>query len=93
MTEQKTGACDSLVELFHGGGLDASPGLLAGGDDLVGRQNEAVAALVPQFEGVYEWDAEDAVGPVVGSTGGGIYEKIKNVDYTPRSPIIGQQCP
>lgn len=50
-------------------GHQSQPSLLGGGDDLIGRQDEAVAAGVPQLEGVGVLDAL-VVGPVNGAPAG-----------------------
>lgn len=52
------------------------PRLLGSGDDLIGRQDEAKAASVPQLKGVGVLDAV-VVGPVHGAAAG-LVCKIKN---------------
>ena len=45
-------------------GLDGGPRLLDGGRDLLGRQQEAVLALVAQLDRVHVLDRRHAVRPV-----------------------------
>lgn len=49
---------DVLHDVFQ-----SEPGLGGGGDDLIGRQDESVAAGVPQLEGKGIFDA-NIVGPI-----------------------------
>lgn len=57
-----------FVAVIHDG-HQGQPGLLGGGEDLLGWQQEAVQAGVPQLEGVGVLDAL-VVGPVDGATAG-----------------------
>lgn len=50
-------------------GHQSQPGLLGGGDDLIGRQDEAIPSSVPQLKGVGVLDAL-VVGPVDGAPAG-----------------------
>lgn len=50
-------------------GHQGQPGLLGGGDDLIGRQDEAIPSSVPQLKGVGVLDAL-VVGPVDGAPAG-----------------------
>lgn len=47
-------------------GHESQPSLLGGGEDLIGRQDEAIATSIPQLEGVGVLDSL-VVGPVNGS--------------------------
>lgn len=53
-------------------GHQGQPSLPSGGDDLIGREEEAVAAGVPQLKGVGVLDAL-VVGPVNGVPAGLVY--------------------
>lgn len=52
----------------------SQPRLLGRGDDLIGRQDEAVAAGVPQLEGVGVFNAL-VVGPVDGAAAGLVWKQ------------------
>lgn len=56
-------------------GHQSQPRLLCGGDDLIGWQDEAIAAGVPQLKGVGVLDAL-AVGPVDGATAGWVWRRV-----------------
>ena len=62
-----------LGSVLHDG-HQSQPSLLGGGDDLIGWQDEAVAAGVPQLEGVGVLDAL-VVGPVNGATTSLVYNQ------------------
>lgn len=61
-------------------GHQSQPGLLGGGDDLIGWQDEAVTASVPQLKGVGVLDAL-IVGPVDGATAGLVGSKSTAVKH------------
>lgn len=68
-THTLVGVLEGVIHDSH----QSQPSLPGGGDDLIGWQDEAVTAGVPQLEGVGVLDAL-VVGPVNGATASLVYK-------------------
>lgn len=69
--ERLAGSVGVIPGVLHDD-LERQPRLLRGGDDLGGRQHEAIAPHVPELEGVGVLDAL-VVGPVNGAAAGSVW--------------------